>query len=278
MKRPTLNFLIRILLPIRHPTLRPYRLLSSLICLLLLCGVAQTRELTMTLSNPSSYFSGRALDIAQAIRDGDSHRLKPLLQGVDLNQFGRKNMTFLFYALQEKQYDAIRLLVQAGADPTQPVPDFGSPLGWAMKLPDARLLAAMLDGGLSPNALSDDEPLIFFNTTEGSLEHLKLLVERGADINAVDSLNGTPLYEALTAMQLDQAEYLIQRGARHDTATRNGITIPFTVDTLIAGQQSGSPAWKKLNEIKKLLIERGARFPGLTPAEVKARMAKPASR
>ncbi|GAN08129.1 conserved hypothetical protein [Mucor ambiguus] len=54
---------------------------------------------------------------------------------------------------------------------------------------------------------------IFSSTSSGSLEKVKDLVERGADVNHRDNAGWAPLHEAALKGQCEIAEYLIQAGA-----------------------------------------------------------------
>ncbi|KAL7333449.1 hypothetical protein PS15p_202350 [Mucor circinelloides] len=54
---------------------------------------------------------------------------------------------------------------------------------------------------------------IFSSTSSGSLEKVKDLVERGADVNHRDNAGWAPLHEAALKGQYEIAEYLIQAGA-----------------------------------------------------------------
>lgn len=54
---------------------------------------------------------------------------------------------------------------------------------------------------------------IFSSTSSGSLEKVKDLVERGADVNHRDNAGWAPLHEAALKGQYEIAEYLIQSGA-----------------------------------------------------------------
>ncbi|CEI99304.1 hypothetical protein RMCBS344292_13395 [Rhizopus microsporus] len=54
---------------------------------------------------------------------------------------------------------------------------------------------------------------IFYYTSSGSLDKVKELVERGANVNHKDHAGWTPLHEAAIKGQYDVAKYLIEQGA-----------------------------------------------------------------
>jgi len=89
----------------------------------------------------------------------------------------------------------------------------------------------------------------------------RLLIERGANINAADQNGLTPLHIALNRGLFDIARLLIERGANLNAADQNGLT-PLNSELRI-GQV----------DIARLLIERGANINaadrnGLTPLHI----------
>ncbi|MGF6294191.1 ankyrin repeat domain-containing protein [Paraburkholderia youngii] len=227
----------------------------------------------------TDFFSGPQLELAQAIERGDMEQVRRLAPKTDLNTPGRKNMTMLFFAFQEAlQRDPHRLavasqVVRAGADPLQAVPDFGSPLGVLLNSSHPEFLSAMLDGGVDPNLVYKGDPLIFFVAGESTSASLKLLVERGADVNRRDSLRNSALFEALMNNALDQIDYLLDHGANPSTYNINGVSFPFALshDINRNAPAPDSPAYRKLVEIRDRIIRMGVKWPPETPEQIKAR-------
>lgn len=58
----------------------------------------------------------------------------------------------------------------------------------------------------------------------GSLEDVKTLVNRGADVNAVDNSGFTPLHQAASYGFVDKAKFLLEKGARLDVVSKAGTT------------------------------------------------------
>jgi hypothetical protein len=227
----------------------------------------------------TDFFSGPQLELAQAIERGEMEQVKRLAPKTDLNTPGRKNITMLFFALQEAlQRDPKRLaiateVVKAGANPMQEVPNYGDPLGVVLNSSHPEFLRALLDGGVDPNFVSEGDPLIFFVTSESTFDSLKLLVERGADVNKRDSLRNSALYEALTYRALDQIDYLLNHGANPNTYNINGVSFPYSIAIRIDLNSSApeSATYKKLIEIRDRIIKMGVKWPPETPEQIRAR-------
>lgn len=213
------------------------------------------------------FFSGPTLMLAQAIEQGDAAEVEALARRVDLNKPGADDMTLLFFALQsafgEKpaQLQIISQLVKAGADPRQRVEDLGSVLGVALQSTSPLYVKALLDGGVSPDTVEGTTPILFRATREATFPTLKLLVERGADVNKRDSLGNTALMQGLTTMQLDQVEYLLAHGATPDIVNINGVSFANQLQFQIGRQQEGSPAQRKMFEIRDRIVAMGVAWP-----------------
>ncbi|WP_233802381.1 ankyrin repeat domain-containing protein [Paraburkholderia sp. HP33-1] len=225
----------------------------------------------------TDFFSGPQLELAQAIARGDMEEVRRLAPKTDLNTPGRQNMTMLFFAFQEAlQRDPHRLaiaseVVRAGADPLQEVPNFGDPLGVVLNSSHPEFLRAMLDGGVDPNLISEDTPIIFDVASDRKLGSLRLLVERGADVNRRDSLRNTSLYEALTGYDTGAVNYLLDHGANPNTYNINGISFPSQLESQIEHVGSTSELGVKLVEIRDRIIKMGVKWPPETPEQIKAR-------
>ncbi|TET06258.1 ankyrin repeat domain-containing protein, partial [Candidatus Dependentiae bacterium] len=82
---------------------------------------------------------------------------------------------------------------------------------------------------------------------DGNLEQVRRLLDRGANINAVDEGGWTPLYSAAYWGHKAIGNLLIDRGANVNAATNKGDSTP-----LHAAARDGCEA------IVKLLLDRGA--------------------
>lgn len=90
--------------------------------------------------------------------------------------------------------ETVRLLLEMGAAIPDD-PDYGlSPAVWACFGRRASTLAMLLDAGASVEAKFYDMPLLSIAAIEGAVKCVKLLLARGADVNACDEDGGTALH------------------------------------------------------------------------------------
>jgi FOG: Ankyrin repeat len=105
----------------------------------------------------------------------------------------------------------------------------------------------MIDKGADVNSVDSagDTPLMKA-TWRGHTEIAKLLIEKGANVNSVSNNGNTPLTLAAGKGYIEIAKMLIEQGANVNSVTNNGDT-PLT-----------AAAWQGHTEIAKLLVEKGA--------------------
>lgn len=221
-----------------------------------------------------SSFSGRYLDMARALQAHDFARVRQLAQGLPLDVPGNKHMTLLWFAIANKNFAGVTVLVVLGAKPDeQPVEGLGTPLGAAFESRELQLLTALLDGGLSPNhARANEKPMLQRAVMSGTPVHVKLLLDRGADINQRDSIGGTALSEAIASMQPDLALYLVERGADMSLPTRRGVTPAWSVQLALEDVAAGTDMAAKFGRLKDAMAKHGARFPATPPAQMRQQM------
>ncbi|MEH3775747.1 ankyrin repeat domain-containing protein [Enterobacter asburiae] len=239
----------------------------ALCFLIMIQGCKQDMEL-----NPQDYFSGQQLELARAIEEGNVDVVKTLAPDSNLNQPGKQDMTLLFWALGNAINDkktsphlkVITLLVEAGADPLQPRPQGkSSPAEFALKGDSADWINAMLDGGLSPDVKDKvfHEPIIFQAIKAQNTETLEAMLDRGADVNAANSLGKTLVFDALDNQSYDHVLLLLDRGADPSIKAKNGWSMSNALADALSGLEKGSEHYEKLNEIKEKLIQKGGKWP-----------------
>ncbi|RXW30937.1 ankyrin repeat domain-containing protein [Enterobacter ludwigii] len=221
---------------------------------------------------PRDYFSGSQLFLAEAIERGDTSHVKKLVATTELNKPGKEDMTLLFWALMNTLYDKktqprlqiVTELIRAGADPLQPRPDGkSSPAEFVLMADSGEWIKAMLDGGLSPNAKDYvfDKPIIFQSIEAKTTETLKVMLDRGGNINITDSLGNTLLIDAFDFHSYDHVFLLLERGADPDIRADNGWTLGNQLQRFLRKTKKDSDEYKDLIAIKESLIRHGGKWP-----------------
>jgi ankyrin repeat protein len=127
-----------------------------------------------------------------------------LIASADINAVDNCGDTALAIAMKNKQTVIAGMLLDAKADPNQ-----GSSLHWAVAhelMPEARRL---INTGADANA----RPYLLMAASRGNLAMIGLLLSAGANVNAADRVNGTPLHGAVCSGHSDAAALLISAGA-----------------------------------------------------------------
>ena len=219
----------------------------------------------MSKYSSDKFFHGTQLSLAQAIASGNIAEVKKSTSGVSLNKPGEQDMTLLYFALQQaqerknQQLEILSLLVKAGADPLQDVPDIGSVAEVVATSPHPEFMKALIDGGMNVNVKVQGQPLLHDAASDDTLKTLALMVNRGADVNAADSLGKSTVMAALDGMQLDTVEWLLNHGANPNAIEKNtGWSFMRQLDDAIKfnnGQKGATQ--EKLKEILQLAKQKG---------------------
>lgn len=126
--------------------------------------------------------------------------------------------------------DLIGRLVQAGAKVDERMVVLGmfaaSPTNNSVSSGNLATTRALLDAGADPNeAGSDGSTLLYQAVVENHTDFARLLIERGAKVNAVDSRGMTPLLYAASADFGDSSmvDLLLKMGANPAARTNEGL-------------------------------------------------------
>ncbi len=172
-----------------------------------------------------------------------------LNKGADVNAKDGEGSSALHYAAMLGDPDAVSLLLKRGADP-QAKDGQGRTAAHYAAARDKLILAAILDKGGKPGGKdqSGAEP-IHYAAARGNAETVKLLLARGADINARDGNGLTPFagYVDYNGCP-DLAFYLLDSGADLEAKDGEGRT-PLHIK-----------AFKGDAASVKFLLKRGARI------------------
>ena len=186
-------------------------------------------------------------DAFQAIRKNDLADLKALLKsGMGVETAGERATTPLLYASAFGSPEAVKLLLDAGANPNAKNAFDATPLMWAVG--DVRKVKLLLDKGADVNAKSKigRTALLLASLRPDGEAVAKLLIGKGADISAKDEIGETPLLNAAGA-NLAIAEMLIAQGADVNAVDLPGFT------PLMNAAGTGNAA------LVKILLAKGAK-------------------
>ena len=184
------------------------------------------------------------LVVAEAVSKNDSNAIRTAAKNVpDLNAAGHDGMTLLCFAVNEalerpELVTAVETLLSLGANPNY---NNGSANSFALAQSvsgEVRLLRAMLDAGGNPNARDvKGQPIVFDNWFMNYFEaqrpeRLRLLLDRGTDVNSVMPFNdrfNLLLYCAhmgrFEAQGYIDALELLNRGADFNYVAEDGTTL-----------------------------------------------------
>src|ERR1035441_9784815 len=171
----------------------------------------------------AGYSQSNADEMIQAIRNNDLASLKTrLAQGVDVNSRDRRGSTLLMHAAALGSPEAVKLLLDNGADPNakNDLEATALILG-AGNAEKARLL---VEKGADVNAHSKlgRTPLMIAASCDGCAGTVKLLLDQGADPKAADKQGKTALHEAAEADNSESVRLLLAKGAGADSADSGG--------------------------------------------------------
>ncbi len=161
--------------------------------------------------------------LANAAQDGDLGRLQQLIKaGARMKFVGREGMTVTHYALRARRHapQVMELLLKAGADPVSMLSNGNNVPHYAVSRDNAdpEVVKVLLAHGIGPNWFPPPSQryqkmsLLQEAIMGRNLPVVKLLVERGADINYVHPISGSALHYALDGNDFYIPAYLVDTG------------------------------------------------------------------
>ena len=132
---------------------------------------------------------------------------------VNTNYQRRNGSTALIYAIYEKNYKIVKYLCEKGADKELRDETGHTALMYAIYMcPDIALYLIINGSNVNIKNIKDETPM-HFAAMSGNLLIIKLLHERGADINVYTNLSFTPLMMACGNKFFECVKYFIKNGA-----------------------------------------------------------------
>jgi ankyrin repeat protein len=217
-------------------------------CLLGMLAVAALAQ------DPESFYS--------AIRDNNLTQLKALLDQKATDQKAgvavgdNRGITPLMYAAEVGSVDAMRLLLDRGADVNAQNAFGSTALMWSVS--DAAKVRLLLDHGAQVNtaARSGRTALIIAAFTNPSAEVVRLLLAKGAKVDVMDVRHVTPLNAATFGNDTATVRLLLDAGADIETP-----------DTFIGLTPLMNAAGNRNVEAVKLLVAKGAKVNAVSKTE-----------
>lgn len=196
----------------------------------------------------------RVAQLANAAQDGDLARIQQLIKtGAPVKFVGQEGMTVTHYALRARRNapQVMELLLKAGADPVSMLSDGNNVPHYAVSRDNAdpEVVKVLMVHGIGPNwfpktGVYHDLSMLQAAVMGHNLPIIKLLVERGADLNYVDPFSGSALHYALNGTDFYMAAYLVEAG----------------IDLKLL--DSTSPAIKNPRTVRRTAIEKFCHFDG----------------
>lgn len=193
----------------------------------------------------------RVAQLAIAAQDGDLARIDKLIKdGAPVKFVGQQGMTVTHYALRARRNapQVMERLLKAGADPVSMLSNGESVPSYAVSRDNAdpEIVKVLLAHGISPNWFpTGQKTSLLQDAVMGhNLAVIKLLVERGANINYVHPISGSALHYALNGTDFYRAAYLVEAG----------------IDLKLLDYTS--PEIKKPRPVSRTAIERFCHFDG----------------
>jgi ankyrin repeat protein len=153
--------------------------------------------------------------IIEAVRKGDKDALRALLQkGANVNETEADGATALHWASYRDDLQSADALLNAGAK-VNAANELGATALWAAaQNGSAGMVKRLLDAGANPNLalLSGETPLMVASRT-GSVPVAELLIARGANPNATATRKQTALMWAVGQKHPEVVKVLLDRGA-----------------------------------------------------------------
>ena len=152
--------------------------------------------------------------LLRAIQKGDINVMKRLLdRGASPNARDAEGTPALMAATLYNGVDGVKLLLDHGADPNASNVAGATALMWA--IPDMAKVRVLVEHGANVNARSTTlqrTPVLVAASYPGTVEILRLLLSKGADIHAKDKSGLHALGRAATYADVDVVRFLVEHG------------------------------------------------------------------
>src|SRR5688572_9674549 len=187
-------------------------------------------------------FKDPALEpIAAAIAANDTTTLTTLLAGKapppGMDRAGNDLLAYALMAFRDRRghVEPVRILLEAGADPRQTIigetkQDVLNYMVLGINEQGREIVRLLLEYKADPNLrdpITGNTPL---NAVSGDAGVVRMLVEAGADIDAIQPSGLPPVVGFISTRDWDSAIYLINKGARLDVKNADGLSVDYWLE------------------------------------------------
>jgi ankyrin repeat protein len=198
-----------------------FKYIALLTSILIILNVAACERLS---SEPS---------IFSFIKNGKLEEVKKELnEKAAFESLNSDGVTPLIYAIQENNIEAFNLLLDSGANPSFKIASGGSAVTFSIVNANPDYLRILIKAGVDVDAFHNERRrnVIFDALSPNRLKHLQILVSAGANVNAKDGVNQTPLIVAANLNQYKAVLLLLENGANPNLTDNFGNSLSSVLE------------------------------------------------
>ncbi|WP_419420461.1 ankyrin repeat domain-containing protein [Legionella sp. D16C41] len=178
-------------------------------------------------ANPNIAIQGGMTPLHVAAEAGQDEIVKMLLlaKDIDINVSNEKNVTPLFWAIENGHVNIVQMLLNKGANPNIAFQGSVTPLHWAAIKGHVDIVQMLLDNGADPTvATPKGATPLHFAAEAGHDEIVKMFLAKDIDVNVSSEENVTPLFLAAQNGHESTVQRLLNNGADPTIANQAGDT------------------------------------------------------